>query len=237
MKIRIDKLLSNTGEGSRSDVKKLLKGGAVTVDGFVIKDSGTQVEEGQDITVYGRKIIYKKFIYIMLNKPQGVVSATKDKNETVIDLLDEGFKAWDLFPVGRLDKDTEGLLILTNDGELSHNLLSPKKHIPKTYYATIDGEVTTQDVKLFEMGVVLEDDYKTLPAKLKILECAELSKIELTIMEGKFHQVKRMFESVDKRVTYLKRISMGKLKLDENLVLGDYRELTDDEINILKNRE
>jgi len=228
MKIRIDKLLSNTGEGSRSDVKKLLKGGAVTVDGFVIKDSGTQVEEGQDITVYGRKIIYKKFIYIMLNKPQGVVSATKDKNETVIDLLDEGFKAWDLFPVGRLDKDTEGLLILTNDGELSHNLLSPKKHIPKTYYATIDGEVTTQDVKLFEMGVVLEDDYKTLPAKLKILECAELSKIELTIMEGKFHQVKRMFESVDKRVTYLKRISMGKLKLDENLVLGDYRELTDD---------
>jgi len=234
MKIRIDKLLSNTGEGSRSDVKKLLKGGAVTVDGFVIKDSGTQVEEGQDITVYGRKIIYKKFIYIMLNKPQGVVSATKDKNETVIDLLDEGFKAWDLFPVGRLDKDTEGLLILTNDGELSHNLLSPKKHIPKTYYATIDGEVTTQDVKLFEMGVVLEDDYKTLPAKLKILECAELSKIELTIMEGKFHQVKRMFESVDKKVVFLRRVSFGPLKLDENLLEGQCRELSKEEVNSLK---
>jgi 16S rRNA pseudouridine516 synthase len=238
MKIRIDKLLSNMGEGSRSDVKKLLKAGAVTVDGKVIKDSAAQVDEMQDICVHGRKIIYKQFVYIMLNKPQGVVSATEDKNdETVIDLLDKAFKAWDLFPVGRLDKDTEGLLLLTNDGELAHNLLSPKKHIPKTYYATIEGKVTINDLESFKLGVVLDDGYKTLPAELKILKSDTLSEIELTIMEGKFHQVKRMFEAVDKKVTYLKRISMGKLKLDETLVLGDYRELTDEEINILKNRE
>jgi 16S rRNA pseudouridine516 synthase len=238
MKIRIDKLLSNMGEGSRSDVKKLLKAGVVTVDGKVIKDSAAQIEQGQDVCVHGRKIIYKQFVYIMLNKPQGVVSATEDKNdETVIDLLDKAFKAWELFPVGRLDKDTEGLLLLTNDGELAHNLLSPKKHIPKTYYATIDGKVTINDIESFKLGVVLEDDYKTLPAELKILKSDTISEIELTIMEGKFHQVKRMFEAVNKKVTYLKRISMGKLKLDDTLVLGDYRELTEEEINILKNRE
>jgi 16S rRNA pseudouridine516 synthase len=238
MKIRIDKLLSNMGEGSRSDVKKLLKAGVVTVDGKVIKDSAAQIEQGQDVCVHGRKIIYKQFVYIMLNKPQGVVSATEDKNdETVIDLLDKAFKAWELFPVGRLDKDTEGLLLLTNDGELAHNLLSPKKHIPKTYYATIEGKVTTNDIESFKLGVTLDDGYKTLPAELKILKSDNLSEIELTIMEGKFHQVKRMFEAVDKKVTYLKRISMGKLKLDDTLVLGDYRELTEEEINILKNRE
>lgn len=238
MKIRVDKLLANMGEGSRSDVKKLLKSGAVTIDGTVVKDAAIQVEESQNICVHGRKIIYKRFVYLMLNKPAGVVSATEDKrDETVIDLLDAAFKTWELFPVGRLDKDTEGLLILTNDGELAHNLLSPKKHIPKTYYATIEGKVTTNDIESFKIGVTLDDGYKTLPAQLKILKSQELSEIELTIMEGKFHQVKRMFEAVGKKVTYLKRISMGKLQLDDTLVLGDYRELTEEEINILKNRE
>lgn len=171
----------------------------------------------------------------MMNKPPGVVSATEDhQDETVIDLLEIEDLVFDPFPVGRLDKDTEGLLLITNDGQLAHRLLSPKKHVPKTYFAVIDGEVTERDIEAFKNGVTLDDGYKTKPGELKILKSGLTSDIELTITEGKFHQVKRMFQAVGKRVIYLKRISMGPLKLDETLELGEYRELTDEELQKLK---
>lgn len=140
------------------------------------------------------------------------------------------------FPVGRLDKDTEGLLVLTNDGQLAHRVLSPKKHVPKTYYAKIQGKVTEEDILAFEKGVILDDGYETMPSQMKILKSDDMSEIELTIHEGKFHQVKRMFESVGKKVVYLKRLSMGKLMLDENLGLGEYRELTDEEVKLIEER-
>lgn len=174
----------------------------------------------------------------MMNKPPGVISATEDlRDETVIDLLEPLHQHFQPFPVGRLDKDTEGLLLLTNDGVLAHNLLSPKKHVPKVYYAQIEGVVTEEDAEKFANGVELDDGYVTKPGKLVILKSAQQSEIELTIQEGKFHQVKRMFEAVGKRVTYLKRISMGSLTLDENLALGEYRELTTEELNGLQNND
>lgn len=194
--------------------------------------------EEDAVIVNGEEVIYKEFVYFMMNKPPGVVSATEDsRDETVVDILAMEDAARSPFPVGRLDKDTEGLLILTNDGHLSHQLLSPKKHVPKTYFAVIDQEVTEEDVKAFADGVTLDDGYHTKPGILKILKSGITSDIELTITEGKFHQVKRMFESVGKRVMYLKRISMGPLPLDEELELGDYRELTDEEVEMLKSNE
>jgi 16S rRNA pseudouridine516 synthase len=172
----------------------------------------------------------------MLNKPGGYLSATEDSvQETVIDLLEMEDAVYKPFPVGRLDKDTEGLLLLTNDGQLSHQLLSPKKHVPKTYYATILGKVTEEDAAAFKQGVELDDGYITKPASLVILSADEQSEIHITITEGKFHQVKRMFEAVGKKVTYLKRISMGPLLLDESLELGEYRELTEEEVEALQN--
>jgi len=223
------------GEGSRQQIKKLIKSGAVCVDGQIIYKSDTQIDLSQNIYINGKQIIYRKYIYIMMNKPQNVISATQDtKDKTIIDILDESISKFSLFPVGRLDKDTEGLIIITNDGELCHNLLSPKKHIPKTYYADIEGEVTNYDVNLFKEGVVLDDGYKTLPATLKIIKSSNISSIELTIFEGKFHQVKRMFEAVNKKVIFLKRIAIGNLKLDKNLDVGKYRYLTENELNSLK---
>lgn len=191
------------------------------------------------MTVYGEKIEYKEYIYLMMNKPAGVISATEDVREkTVIDLLEMEDAVYEPFPVGRLDKDTVGLLLLTNDGGLAHQLLSPKKHVPKTYYALVDGTVTEEDKKAFSAGIMLDDGYVTKPAQLNILRCGEIrSEIELTITEGKFHQVKRMFEAVGKTVVYLKRLSMGPIKLDEDLAEGEYRELTDEEIDLLKNRQ
>ncbi len=173
----------------------------------------------------------------MMNKPEGYLSATEDgRGETVVDLIGPDYNFFELFPVGRLDKDTEGLLVLTNDGKAAHDLLSPKKHVPKTYYADILGKVTEADGERFKQGVML-DDYKTMPADLVILESnEETSKILLTIYEGKFHQVKRMFEIVGKKVTYLKRVQMGQLKLDETLPLGSYRELTDKELEALQTK-
>ncbi len=233
--MRLDKLLANMGYGSRKEVKQLLKQEEVTVDGEVVKNSAMHVDpETQIVEVYGERVQYIEFIYIMMNKPQGVISATEDvRDETVVDLLDPFVQHFKPFPVGRLDKDTEGLLLLTNDGNLAHNLLSPKKHVPKTYYAKINGVVTEEDVEAFKRGVELDDGYVTKPGELVILTSDKTSEIELTIMEGKFHQVKRMFESVGKKVTYLKRISMGNLKLDEDLELGDYRELTEEELESL----
>jgi len=235
--MRLDKLLANMGYGSRKEVKLLLKQKAVTVDGGYVKDAAMHVDpDKQDVSVFGDRVIYTEFVYLVMNKPQGVISATEDlRDETVIDLLEPLHQHFKPFPVGRLDKDTEGLLLITNDGNLSHNLLSPKKHVPKVYYATIDGVVTERDAEAFAEGVELDDGYVTKPGHLVILKSGVESEIELTISEGKFHQVKRMFESVGKKVTYLKRISMGSLKLDESLGLGEYRELTEEELEGLRN--
>jgi 16S rRNA pseudouridine516 synthase len=235
--IRLEKLLAHAGHGTRSEIKRIIKNGLVHVNGGPIKDGGLQVYPEQDqITVDGQKVTYREFIYLMLNKPQGVISATEDSRErTVLDLLKKEHAHFELFPAGRLDKDTEGLLLLTNDGKLAHNLLSPRKHVPKTYFAEIEGAVTEEDREAFQKGVALDDGYVTMPAKLFILAPGDpvaglVSKIELTIMEGKFHQVKRMFQAVGKKVVFLKRISMGPLLLDEHLLPGEYRELRVDEL-------
>ncbi|MEC2071806.1 pseudouridine synthase [Alkalihalophilus marmarensis] len=229
--MRLDKLLSNMGYGSRKEVKKVLKSGSVRIDEKVIKDGSYQVDPDQsDVTVHGELVEYKPYVYLMLNKPQGVISATEDNHhKTVIDLLDESHLLYDPFPVGRLDKDTEGMLLLTNDGKFSHSLMSPKKHVKKTYYAKVKGTVTEEDIDLFKKGVTLDDGYVTKPADLTIITAGEQSEIELTITEGKFHQVKRMVEAVDKKVTFLKRISIGGLKLDPSLEKGMVRELTEED--------
>jgi 16S rRNA pseudouridine516 synthase len=234
--MRIDKLLANLGFGSRKEVKGILKSGAIKVNDTVVKDAKQHVDPTKEtVTLNGEVIEYKEFVYLMMNKPPGVLSATEDhRDETVIDLLEMDDQVYEPFPVGRLDKDTEGLLLITNDGQLAHRLLSPKKHVPKTYFAVIDQEVTEEDIIAFEKGVTLDDGYITKPGILKILKSGIRSDIELTITEGKFHQVKRMFESVGKRVIYLKRLTMGPLLLDETLELGEYRELTDEEVQLLK---
>jgi 16S rRNA pseudouridine516 synthase len=236
IRMRIDKLLSNAGIGSRKEVKKLLKDGAVKLNDVIIKDAKTQLNPEKDmVTVHNESVIYREYVYLMMNKPQGVISATEDlRDKTVIDLLKSEDRILEPFPVGRLDKDTEGLLLITNDGALAHQLLSPKKHVPKTYFAVIDGEVSEKDIDAFHEGVTLDDGYHTRPGLLKILKSGLRSDIELTITEGKFHQVKRMFEAVGKRVVYLKRMSMGPLVLDESLKLGEYRELSVEELEKLK---
>lgn len=234
--MRIDKILANMGYGSRKEVKALLKQGVVKIGDNIVKSPKEHVDlENQVVSVNGDVVEYKEFVYLMMNKPPGVISSTEDsEHETVIGLLEYEDIIFDPFPVGRLDKDTEGLLLITNDGHLAHQLLSPKKHVPKKYYATIDGVVTESDIKAFEQGVTLDDGYETKPGYLTIIKSDEESEIELVIMEGKFHQVKRMFEAVGKKVTYLKRLEMGPLKLDEELELGEYRELTDEELESLK---
>ncbi|WP_459954242.1 pseudouridine synthase [Paenibacillus pini] len=237
---RLDKVLTHLGYGSRSDIKKKVKQGAITVNGIRTKDSGMQVHPHDDeIVIDGEQINYREFIYLMLHKPPGVVSATEDnRDQTVLDLLKREHLVFEPFPVGRLDKDTEGLLILTNDGQLSHSLLSPKRHVPKTYEATVSGDVTEQDIEKFAKGVVLDDGYETLPGELTILRKEHqdeevISYISLIIHEGKFHQVKRMFQAVGKKVIYLKRVQMGQLTLDPLLPIGEYRELTEDELQRL----
>ncbi|SET01827.1 pseudouridine synthase [Paenibacillus sp. NFR01] len=238
-KQRLDKILSHMGAGSRSDIRKLAKQGQITVNGKVEKDSGAHADPYLDlIEVAGERIAYKEFIYLMMNKPAGVLSATEDKRDrTVLDLLKSKDAQFDPFPVGRLDKDTVGLLLLTNDGQLAHELLSPRKHVPKTYEATVEGDVDAADVAAFAAGVELDDGYVTQPAKLTVLSrergSVVISQISLTITEGKFHQVKRMFQAVGKKVTFLKRVSMGELRLDESLKPGAYRELTAKELELL----
>lgn len=271
--IRLDKMLGNLGYGTRSSIKQWVKQGAVRVNGEVVKDHGRQIRPNDDTVVLnGETIRYRDTVYVLLHKPAGVVSATEDmRDRTVIDLLDEEITVLSPFPVGRLDKDTEGLLLITNDGKLSHELLSPRKHVPKTYRALVAGAVCQEDAEAFERGVELDDGYVTMPAQLEVLvslsaaagdsegqmkadkpeaaaemsavldfapsgpNATPLSWIELTIHEGKFHQVKRMFEAVGKKVLYLRRVAMGPLKLDPGLTPGDWRELTEDEIDSLRN--
>lgn len=234
---RIDKILSNLGYGTRKDLKKIVKNGMVQVNGITIKDSAMKVDPEKDkIVINGEEIFYREFIYLMMNKPAGVISATFDnKDETVIDLLEVEHQVFEPFPVGRLDKDTVGLLLLTNDGDLNHRLISPKWKVDKVYFAKINQKVTEEDIEKFKHGITLDDGYRCKEAILKIQKASEEgSEIVLTIQEGKFHQVKRMFEAVGKKVTYLKRIEFGTLPLDEDLEEGEYRELTEEEIAILK---
>lgn len=233
--LRLDKYLADMQVGTRSEVKLMIRKGMVTVDGIVVKKPEEKVDcKKQTVTCRGEIVGYQKYEYYMLNKPAGVVSATEDRrDQTVIDLIGER-KRKDLFPAGRLDKDTEGLLLITNDGVLAHDLLSPKKHVDKKYYARIEGTVTEEDRKIFREGVDIGEKKVTLPATLTILQSGEVSEIELTIREGKFHQVKRMFEAVGKKVIYLKRLSMGSLELDETLLPGQYRKLTGQELTQLK---
>lgn len=237
-KIRIDKYLADAGFGSRKDVKGLLKAKQVTINGETCVHAKEKLEPAQDVVcVQGKMVVYESFSYYMLHKPQGVVSATKDAHEkTVVNLITEQ-KRRDLFPVGRLDKDTEGLLLLTNDGKLSNDLLAPGKHVEKTYYARIKGMVTKKEVAAFAEGVDIGDELLTAPAELKIHKAGSESEIEITITEGRYHQIKRMFEAVGMQVLYLKRLRMGPLYLDESLACGEYRKLTTEEIQSLKNRE
>lgn len=241
-RLRLDKALARLGFGTRKEIKKLVKEKRVKVNGAPVQDPGMHVLPGRDrIEVDGEPVQYRQYIYIMLNKPQGVLSATEDKySKVVVDLLPPRYRGFHPFPVGRLDMDTEGLLLITNDGRLAHRLLSPKKHVPKTYYAVVRGTVTETDVALFGRGVVLDDGYRTMPARLKVIRSGPESEVELTIYEGKYHQVKRMFEAVGKQVTYLKRVAMGPLKLDERLRPGECRELSEEETGrllLLVNRE
>lgn len=235
--IRLDKYLADMGCGTRQEVKKFIRSGQVSVDGIVVKKPETKVEQTvQEVFLNGEKVGYESFEYYMLNKPAGVISATEDQNcQTVVDLIKDK-KRKDLFPVGRLDKDTEGLLLITNDGALAHRLLSPKNHVDKCYFARICGKVTEEDVRSFEKGVNIgsqEQPEITMPGKLEIITSDDISKIRLTIQEGKFHQVKRMFQAVGKEVIYLKRLRMGTLILDEKLGIGEYRPLTKEELEKL----
>lgn len=234
--VRLDKFLTDMGAGTRSEVKAYIRKGRVQINGQVQKVPDIKINTNNTQVLFDNQLLqYEEFVYYMLNKPAGVVSATIDNlSTTVVELITEA-NSKAIFPVGRLDKDTEGLLLLTNDGDLSHQLLSPKKHVEKVYYAKVKGYVTQDDVLLFKKGIKISDDFTTLPAKLNIIQSDEISEIELTICEGKFHQVKRMFIAVGKEVIYLKRLRMGNLRLDENLASGEYRRLNDEEIQSLKN--
>lgn len=236
--MRVDKFLSNMGCGSRKDIKHFVKIGAVSVNGKPCKDSGQNVDENSDIvTLFGETVVYKEFAYLMMNKPQGVISATEDfRGATVAtELVGEDFNFYDLSPAGRLDIDTEGFLLLTNDGKFIHDIITPSRHVDKVYYCEADGEIEELDFTAFEKGLTLADGFKCMPAKLEKIESGNgRCKARVTICEGKFHQVKRMFLARGKEITYLKRISIGGVALDESLAPGEYRELTAEELNILK---
>ena len=247
-KTRLDKFLCDSLNITRKEAKEAIKKGKVTINGEIVKKPESKLDaEDDQVELEHQPVIFEQFHYLMLHKPQGVVSATKDDHDkTVLDLIHENFKD-KLFPVGRLDKDTEGLLILTDDGMLAHELLSPKKHVDKTYYAVTDGCMTKEDVQRFADGLEIGEKNPTMPAKLKILSTRKVeeteleqypsgwsSEIQLTIKEGKFHQVKRMTEAVGKKVVYLKRISMGVLTLPDDLKKGECRQLTAEEEKRLK---
>lgn len=233
--MRLDKFLSNTLDYSRTEIKKPIKYGKVVINGKTIRDVAYDVQQEDEVIFKKQKISYKKYRYFVMNKPSGVITATKDKvDKTVVDLLNDRHKKLELFPVGRLDKDTEGLLILTNDGEFAHNSLSPKKHVVKTYYVEVDGQVTDDDVKVFFEGVTIDRDVLLKSAILEIISSHnDKSECYVSITEGKFHQIKKMFLTIDVNVTYLKRISFGNFTLPEDLEKGQYRELEIDEIQVL----
>ena len=228
--IRLDKMLAHMGYGSRKDVKELIRKGFVSVDGEIVKSDDIKVDENSEIVIFDEVVKYDKYVYLMLNKPDGYISATYDNNlPTVLDLV-YGYESRGLFPVGRLDIDTFGLLILTNDGMLAHKLLSPKNHVMKKYYLKYDGKYSESFVDIFKKGVKI-DDYVTKEAEFVNLGNNEAY---MSICEGKYHQVKKMMEYVGCTVTYLERVEFGGIKLDENLKRGEFRPLTKDEIRVLR---
>lgn len=231
--MRLDKYLAEMGAGTRKEIGKAVRAGRVTVNGQTAKNAAMQVTAEDEVSMDGVPVEYEEYVYYMLNKPAGVISATEDARErTVLDLISERQRKG-LFPVGRLDRDTEGLLLITNDGGLAHRLLSPRHHVDKVYYARLDGPVGEAEKALFAQGLKVDETLTALPAELEILEPA--TEVRVTIREGKFHQVKRMFEAVGREVLYLKRLSMGPLALDESLPKGDYRRLTAEEESAIMN--
>lgn len=251
--IRLDKYICQVSGASRSEVKNWLKKGRIMVGQQVEKDAGRKVSDDDHIFIDGKEVKNSTYHYLMLHKPAGVVSATKDdRDRTVLDLIMEAEWSHDLFgmaayenvfPVGRLDKDTEGLLLLTDDGNLSHNLLSPRKHVEKTYFAILDGEISEENVQAFLQGLDIGDEKKTMPAKLRSASLEEMKKhapkepagygVCISIKEGRFHQVKRMAKAIGREVLYLKRITMGPLALDPDLKAGESRLLTAEELDQL----
>ncbi|MDY4975401.1 MAG: pseudouridine synthase [Clostridia bacterium] len=236
MKKRLDFLIANAGLASRTEAKKMIRDKRITADGTPVTDPGAKFDpEVTELKADGRPILFRSFVCCMMNKPQGVICATEDRRwKTVCDLLPDQYASLGLYPAGRLDRDTEGFVLLSNDGELAHRIISPKHHISKRYYAQINGKVTREHADLFSEGICLEDGYRTLPAELTILASGEQSEIELVIYEGKFHQVKRMFEAIGCQVTFLKRLEIGPLRLDPALAPGQCRELTVQELSLLK---
>ena len=235
--MRLDKFISTTTTLSRAEAKKIIKKG-ILINDILVKSPDYKVDEINDqVIVNGDRLFYQKYVYIMMNKPQNVISATDDAiDKTVVDLLEEKDRIYKVFPVGRLDKDTEGLMLLTNDGDLAHKLISPKKDVEKKYYVEVSGELKEEHLVLVKEGLVIDEGYKCKSARLEIIESSEVNSIAyIYITEGKFHQVKRMMKVLGTTVTYLKRLSIGTLELDKNLKLGEYRYLTDKEIKNLNN--
>lgn len=234
--MRLDKLLANLKYGTRNEIKKMIKNKIIMVNGNIVNDSSLHVDEENDnITVNGKKVNYRENIYLMLNKPKGYISATFDNyHKTVIDLIAREDRIYNIFPCGRLDIDTEGLLILTNDGKFAHKLMHPKKEVSKTYYAEVEKTLTNNDISLFSSGLeILAGNNKSYKTKKAILQIITGNSCYVTISEGKFHQVKRMFNKVNNKVIYLKRIKIGSLKLDDELKPGEYKELSESEIKLL----
>lgn len=234
---RLDKIIASQGQYSRSEVKKLVKGGRVTIDGSVVKNSDIKADPNKNIiAVDGKVLRYKKHIYIMLNKPQGVVSATDDRDhKTVIDLVPKELMRDGLFPAGRLDGDTVGFVLITDDGDFAHEILSPKNHIMKTYHATLERPVTEEDIRAFKEGIKLKDGTLCLEAEVRNLD-SDTPMAEIKICEGKYHQVKRMFAALGNKVVFLRRVKMGELSLDESLEEGQCREITPDELILIKRK-
>lgn len=236
---RIDKILASQGRYSRREIKKLVKDGSVTVNGDVITDSAVKIDEITDtVTLNGELLMLKKHIYIMLNKPQGVVSASESGSEkTVVELVPERLYRKGLFPAGRLDKDTTGFVLITDDGDFAHKILSPKNHIYKTYSARLEHHIGEAEIKMLESGVTLSDGTKLKEAKIKIVENTDSPLVRVMICEGKYHQVKRMFAAAGNRVVSLHREAMGGLALDSSLAAGECREITDNELKMIVSKK
>ncbi len=234
--MRLDKFLCNQGYGTRSEIKKYITRSNVKVNDVIVKKPDLHIDPNKDIVSFLNKTVeYNEFTYIMLNKPANVISATTDnQHKTVIDLLDKKLKNLKLFPVGRLDIDTEGLVILTNNGKFAHNTLSPKKHIDKKYFVEVGGRLNEDDIELFKTGITINDNYLCKPAVMEIIFSDDISTCYVTITEGKFHQIKKMFAALDKKVLYLKRVSFGIIELDQSLNFGEYRHLNNNELASLE---
>lgn len=238
MQQRLDKLISSQGTYTRKQAQQLIKDGLVKVDGITVRDRGFHIDpDVNSVILDGKEFAVEKFVYLMLNKPKGVVSATNDRSQkTVVDLVPDELKKRNLFPAGRLDMTTTGFVLITDDGDFAHRILSPKNHIEKTYEARLAESVTEEQLRMVADGIVLKDGTECLPAKLKILEDGDNPLVEIKICEGKYHQIKRMFAAAGNGVIELKRTKMGKLSLDEDLAEGECRRLTEAEVALIAER-